>query len=142
LPRVRGGPFLRMATIVSLSLTPEILSEMDSAQSRLGFGSRSELIRASVSSLLAESQEVGQLQGEVSAILTVVHAHGAEGDVSRVKHEFEDVITTQIHNSFHGECVELFLLHGQAGRIKELYKELRTSKKIKYVKFVVNQGVK
>jgi CopG family nickel-responsive transcriptional regulator len=45
-----------MAKIISMSLTSELLDEIDTLQGELGFSGRSEVIRAGIRMLLADSR--------------------------------------------------------------------------------------
>jgi CopG family nickel-responsive transcriptional regulator len=58
--------------------------------------------------------------------------------VTKIKHRYLDVIHTQLHNRFkEGKCMELFILEGEAERIRELAAELQRSEENEYVKLLV-----
>jgi len=59
--------------IVSISLTEEILKEVDNLQKTLGFSGRSDAIRAGIRSFVSEEKQKAELSGDVHAILLVVH---------------------------------------------------------------------
>ena len=59
----------RRMPIVSISLTEEILKEIDSLQKNLGFSGRSDAIRAGIRSFVAEEKQKEDLSGNVNAIL-------------------------------------------------------------------------
>jgi CopG family nickel-responsive transcriptional regulator len=68
----------------------------------------------------------------------VIHGHEAENTVSEIKHNYVDVIHTQLHNRFEeGKCLELFILEGEAGRIRDLTRELKSSEKNDLVKLTI-----
>ena len=48
--------------IISISLTDEILNEIDKFQQELGFSGRSEVMRAGARMLLADNKEKGALK--------------------------------------------------------------------------------
>lgn len=124
--------------IVSMSLSREMAREMDALQKELGFSGRSELLRAGLRKMIAESREMERLAGERECILLVVHDKQAESEVIQAKHEFDDIIATQIHNNLRGgKCLELFLLAGPAERIQAMHNELQKNRKIGYVKLIV-----
>lgn len=124
--------------IISISLTDEILEEIDRLQNELGFSGRSEVVRAGVRMLLADSKEKGKLEGRLNSVLLLIHAQKVEDTVTEVKHEFEDIISTQIHNHLREDkCLEVFILEGDAARIKQLVQRFQTSRKLDYVKLVV-----
>lgn len=124
--------------IISISLPDEILEEIDKLQNELGFSGRSEVVRAGVRILLADSKEKGKLEGKLNSVLLLIHAQKVEDTVTEVKHEFEDIISTQIHNHLREDkCLEVFILEGDATRIKQLVQRFQTSRKLDYVKLVV-----
>jgi len=127
-----------MVKIISMSLSEDLLAEMDRVQKELGFSGRSEVIRAGVRMFLADNREKEKLAGKLDSILMVIHNQKAEDAVTKIKHSFEDIIKTQIHSHLKGDkCLEIFTLDGDARRIKELVKLLQASRKMDYVKLIV-----
>jgi len=124
--------------IISISLPDEILEEIDRLQKELGFSGRSEVVRAGARMLLADSKEKGKLEGRLNSVLLLIHSQKVEDTVTEVKHEFEDIISTQIHNHLREDkCLEVFILEGDATRIKQLVQRFQTSRKLDYVKLIV-----
>lgn len=124
--------------IVSISLNEGILDEIDKLQNELGFSGRSEVVRAGVRMLLADSRDKAVLEGKLNSVLLLIHSQKVEDTVTEVKHEFEDIISTQIHNHLREDkCLEVFILEGDAARIKQLVRQFQTSRKMDYVKLIV-----
>ena len=124
--------------IVSISLNDTVLKEIDRIQNAFGYSGRSEVIRAGVRLLISESKERDKLTGNINSILLVVHSQEMEGVVTEIKHKFEDITNTQIHShSRENKCLEVFVLEGDADRIKEMVRLFQTSRKIEYVKLLV-----
>ena len=124
--------------IVSISLNDTVLKEIDRIQNTFGYSGRSEVIRAGVRLLISESKERDKLTGNINSILLVVHSQEMEGVVTEIKHKFEDITNTQIHShSRENKCLEVFVLEGDADRIKEMVRLFQTSRKIEYVKLLV-----
>ena len=71
--------------IVSISLTEEILKEIDSLQKNLGFSGRSDAIRAGIRSFVSEEKQKEDLSGNVNAILLVVHNDEYDNQVNERK---------------------------------------------------------
>nr|QNO53241.1 putative nickel-responsive regulator [Methanosarcinales archaeon ANME-1 ERB6] len=125
-------------TIISISLTAEILNEIDKLQQELGFSGRSEVMRAGARMLLADNKEKENLEGRLNSVLLLIHTQKVEGTVTEIKHKYEDIISTQIHNHLREDkCLEVFILEGDAARIKQLVRLFRTSGKMDYVKLIV-----
>lgn len=125
-------------TIISISLKDEILEEIDRLQKELGFSGRSEVVRAGARMLLADNKEKEKLEGRLSSVLLLIHTQKVEDTVTEIKHDFEDIISTQIHNHLRGDkCLEVFILEGDAARIKQLVRLFHASGKMDYVKLVI-----
>jgi CopG family transcriptional regulator, nickel-responsive regulator len=124
--------------IVSLSMSTKMLGELDSLQKSLGFAGRSEAVRAGIKSLISENKSVDEAKGELHAILLVVHDEHDEYSLMDTKHKYENIIVTQIHNNLGNDsCLEVFVLKGDADKIRKLFKEFKSNDKMEYVKLVV-----
>ena len=123
--------------IVSISLTEEILKEIDSLQKNLGFSGRSDAIRAGIRSFVSEEKQKENLSGNVNAILLVVHSDEYDNQVNGIKHSYEDLITTHLHSKIEGDkCMELFMLKGEANSVSSITKDFQINKRMDTVKLV------
>lgn len=123
--------------IISISLSDKLLQEIDQLKDEVGFSGRSEVIRASTRMLIADNQEKNGLKGDINSILLLIHDQKSEDKVTEIKHDFEDIINTQIHSHLkEDKCLELFILEGDAQRITSLNQMFQTSRKMDYVKLV------
>jgi CopG family nickel-responsive transcriptional regulator len=114
-----------------------MLRELDRVQKSMGFSGRSEVIRAAIRMLLGEFKEES-LTGRVGGILLLIHGHEAESLVTNVKHNFLDIIHTQLHNRFkEGKCLELFLVEGESDRVKEMTRTFQKADSIELTRLVV-----
>jgi CopG family nickel-responsive transcriptional regulator len=124
--------------VISVSLNEKMLEEIDEIQKELGFSGRSEVVRAGARMLIADKREKESLFGEINSILLLIHSQHVESVVTKTKHEFEDITSTQIHSHLRGgKCLEIFILDGDAERIKEFVELFQTSGKMDYVKLIV-----
>jgi len=127
----------RRMPIVSISLTEEILREIDSLQKNLGFSGRSDAIRAGIRSFVSEEKQKENLSGNVNAILLVVHNDEYDNQVNGIKHSYEDLITTHLHSKIEGDkCMELFMLKGEADSVSSITKDFQINKRMDTVKLV------
>ena len=123
--------------IVSISLTEEILKEIDALQKNLGFSGRSDAIRAGIRSFVSEEKQKENLSGNVNAILLVVHSDEYDNQVNGIKHSYEDLITTHLHSKIEGDkCMELFMLKGEADSVSSITKDFQINKRMDTVKLV------
>ena len=128
---------IRHMPIVSISLTEEILKEIDSLQKNLGFSGRSDAIRAGIRSFVSEEKQKENLSGNVNAILLVVHNDEYDNQVNGIKHSYEDLITTHLHSKIEGDkCMELFMLKGEAESVSSITKDFQINKRMDTVKLV------
>jgi len=124
--------------VVSISLNEILINELDSLQMEHGYSGRSELIRAAIRLLITEVRESRRIEGNINALLLALHNQDSEHHVTHTKSKYLDMIHTQLHNKFKGgKCMELFILDGDADRIKELVKELQQNEENDYVKLIV-----
>ncbi|MFZ2070536.1 MAG: hypothetical protein WAV32_02815 [Halobacteriota archaeon] len=84
--------------VISVSLTDEILNEIDRLQKELVFSGRLEVIRAGARMLLADNKNRAALEGRLNYVLLLIHAQKVEDTLTEVKHEFEDIIFHKILN--------------------------------------------
>lgn len=124
-------------TIISISLSEKLLEEIDALKEELGFSGRSEVIRTSTRMLIADNQEKKDLMGDINSILILIHHQKAEDQVTEIKHDFEDIINTQIHSHLKDDkCLEIFIMEGDAQRMNTLRKLFQASRKMDYVKLI------
>jgi len=125
-------------TIVSLSFPDQMIRELDQIQDTGGFTGRSELVRAAVRLLIDDRKEKSSLLGHVNAVVVVTHDESNEAPITRLKHEFEDIVKTHIHSKIsHGNCVELFLVEGEGKKVASMTREFQKEEKMKSVKLIV-----
>lgn len=123
--------------IVSLSFPETMLKDMDGMQNSLGYTGRSELVRAGIRLLMQDVKEKEGLAGAVSAVVVVTHNEENEEKVTKIKHRFDNIVRTHIHNKLtKRNCVELFLLEGDAKDVARMAEEFQREDEIKSVKLV------
>lgn len=130
--------------ITSISLTDELLEKLDEYLSSRGYSSRSEAIRDAVRDALSEYELMKRMKGKVMATITMTYGYGkrsVEDRLSRLRHEFDDVITgnTHIHIAKR-HCLEVFVAEGMDARVFDLLDRIRTIKGIEHVKHTVTLG--
>jgi len=124
--------------VVSISLNDKILEDLEKVQEELGYSGRSETIRAAIRLFVNESRLQESMKGRVQGVLIVIHDHTAENKVSEIKHDYLDVIYTQLHNRFQeGKCLELFIIDGDAKRVIALVNRMRLIDDNEYIKLFV-----
>ncbi len=124
--------------VISISLNREILEETDRIQTELGFSGRSEVIRTALRMLIVNSKEKRALVGRLHSILLLLHHKKAENVVTEIKHDYEEITKSQSHHHLgEDKCLEVFVLDGNAEKIKEMERLFTTSRKMDYVELVI-----
>ena len=124
--------------IVSISINDNLLKELDNIQEDYGYSGRSELIRAAIRLIVNESRDKRKTTGNILALLIALHRYDIKQHVTHIQSKYLDVINTQLHSKFkEGKCMELFILDGNAARIKELSNELQKNEENDYVKLII-----
>ncbi|MDP3623404.1 MAG: CopG family ribbon-helix-helix protein [Methanobacteriaceae archaeon] len=125
-------------TIISISLNEKLLGELDSLKEDMGFSGRSDVIRAAARMLIDDNRQSKNISGNVNAVIFLIHSQKVEDKVTEVKHNYEDIINTQIHSHLKEEnCLEIFILEGDALRIKDLARKFRNCGKMEHLKVIV-----
>lgn len=121
------------AEVLSISLSADELASLTAMQEKLGFTNRSKLLRAGLQSLLAEYRLLDQLQGRHKVVFVVSHAKDHEADLGDLLHEFEDSVSTSLHQQSHHRCVEVVMAEGDARRLRELFSRFKSQKGVQQV---------
>lgn len=124
--------------IVSISLNSDMYDELERLKDEMGFAGRSEMVRAGIRAFVQEEKQKRDIAGEKNAILLVMHADEFDGEVAGIKHDYEDLITTHLHNKIEGDrCAEIFVLSGDGERIKGITHGFQTSRKMDDVRLLI-----
>ncbi len=124
----------------SVSIEDDLLDEFDHYCQQQHFATRSEAIRQ----ILRESlTQQAWLQGEkeTAATLTIVYDHHRSSladSLLELQHDHTDMIvaTTHVHLDHHN-CLEVIILRGRAGKLRELAGRLQGMKGIRQGQLVV-----
>jgi metal-responsive CopG/Arc/MetJ family transcriptional regulator len=117
--------------IISMSLDRETVGKLNAIQKKLGFRSRSKLMRATIDSLLNEYKVMEELAGHCDAVFTVTYNYGKKDALGHLLAQFEDVIRTEMHQHHEGVHLRVLIICGQAKRIRELFAALKTGKMVR-----------
>ncbi len=125
--------------IVSVSLTDRNMEMLEKIQETLGLAGRSEAIRVCLRSAETEARERESLAGDIEGVLIIVHDSHTSPGLDDARHEFQELITTQIHSHLSDhKCLEVFIIRGRAEMVKEMLSVFQRDDKLEYVKFVLS----
>lgn len=118
--------------VVSVSLPDDLVDDIDRAISANGYAGRSDIVRAAVREFLAHLTDAAD--GRRSATLTLLYPDGFERRVADIRHDYTDIVRSMVHAHAGENCLELFVLDGQARRIRQFEHALRAAKETRLVR--------
>lgn len=123
--------------MVSVSLTDKNVEVLEELMEEFGLGGRSEAIRVCLRSAGSELKEREALTGTVEGVLIVVHDSHSSPKLDEARHDYQSLITTQIHSHLkNNKCLEVFIIHGDADKVKDMLRIFQGNDRLDYVKFV------
>lgn len=128
-------------TVVSISLTTELLEKLDEFVERSNYSSRSEAIRVAVRDILSQFAMHDVELGRVMATVTVIY-ETEQSDISvrltEFRHAFEENIFGNMHLHIGGGfCVEIFILQGDRESVLRFVTRVRAVRGIREVKYTL-----
>jgi CopG family nickel-responsive transcriptional regulator len=131
--------FLITMSIVSLSIPKNLLEKVDQYAKEKGFANRSEIIRQALRAYMSESRRLDELQGRVTAIITIVYRREAQrSQITDVQHRFGPAVLTFLHTHIQeGYCVEIIVARADAQVIRALVQALKANEQISEAKVTI-----
>jgi len=125
-------------TRFSVSLPPSLLKKLDEALRNMQYENRSKAIHDAVRSFITEfewmQEEAGRITGAV-LVLYYLDKHGLLDEITRVQHQFKDVITSTLHvHVEENKCLDIIAVEGSVQRVRSLTQILTTKRGVKQVK--------
>ena len=128
-------------TIISISLSPELLDKLERFMKERGYSSRSEVIRDAVRDLMAEYELTRLEVGRVIATITVIsrhERHDVDERLMRLRHEYDHIVSGNMHiHLSEGYCLEIFIAEGAAEEILRFIGRIRAMRGIQQVKYTI-----
>jgi CopG family nickel-responsive transcriptional regulator len=133
------GTFLITMNIVSLSIPKNLLEKVDQYVKEQGFANRSEIIRQALRAYMSEGRSLSELQGRITAIITIVYQREAKrNQITDVQHNFGPAVLTFLHTHIQeGYCVEIIVARGDAKVINALVQALKANEQISEAKVTI-----
>ncbi len=130
-------------SVVSISVSDDLLEEIDGFVEDHGYSGRSELLREAARSLMGEFDD-SELEGrEIVSTVTVIFEFHGEHDVEskmiEMRHDHEDKVKSNVHSHIGDDyCMELFVLEGTLDDVREFVGALRPTDGVLSVNYSVN----
>lgn len=123
--------------IVSVSLTEDNLRALDRISSGFNLKGRSEAVRHSIKTAENEMKELSEMSGTVEGVLVIVHDEHGDSWISAIQHRYKTHIKTQLHSHFlNSRCLEIMIISSDAQGVKSILRDIYSTGKADYVKFV------
>jgi metal-responsive CopG/Arc/MetJ family transcriptional regulator len=123
--------------ILSISMDKGSLKRLNEVQKRLGFKSRSKMLRSAVLSLLKSHSELEALKGSVESVFVVTYTEGEKNNVSDLLHRFGKTVKTSMHHHESGIGVDILNISASAQKTRDLYNSLERNRCVRSVSCVV-----
>jgi CopG family nickel-responsive transcriptional regulator len=128
-------------TVISVSLTPELLNRLDEFVEISGYSSRSEALRLAVRDTLSQFALRRLEIRRVIATITVIserEMHGINSRLMDLRHEFDENVFGNMHLHIGGGyCVEIYLVQGDHDIVMKFITKVRAVKGIMEVRYTI-----
>ncbi|MFB6266809.1 MAG: CopG family ribbon-helix-helix protein [Halodesulfurarchaeum sp.] len=128
-------------TVVSVSMSEDLLARIDQFAEEHGYTGRSEVIREASRNLLGEFEDRGLADRELMAVVTVMFDYASTNVEERMidlRHEYERLVASNIHSHVGDHyCMELFVLEGRLEDISTFVGRIRATQETLSVDYSV-----
>lgn len=108
-------------TVISVSLTNDLLDRLDQFVKELGYSSRSEALRLAIRDTLNDFNLSKMQRGEILSTVTIISESNETSThlgLIDLRNGFDDIIFGNMHLHIEGGyCIEIFLVKGPSDRI-------------------------
>jgi CopG family nickel-responsive transcriptional regulator len=119
---------------ITISVEEPLLAQFESYIANHGYPTRSEAIKGLMRQALIEQE--WQKGTDVAGTISIVYDHHKRGTMEKltdVQHDFGGlIICTQHVHLDHHNCMEVIVLRGKAGQIRNLLTQIKSIKGIKH----------
>lgn len=123
---------------VGVTFPSELLSDFDKIIEDMGYRSRSKAIHDTVRTFVNEQKWLADIKGTKVGSITMIYNHEIrelESDLTDTQHSFESIICASMHvHLSQNKCLETIAVKGEAEKIKNLVKKLKSRRGVEEVK--------
>lgn len=117
--------------IISVSMDESALGRLSEAQRRLGFKSRSHLLRAAISSLMDSQDLLDPEEDHADAVFTIAYRSGSRDELGGLMRRYDDIISTEVHQHHRGTCLRVLILCGSGSRMNDFAGQIRKERGVR-----------
>lgn len=123
--------------VISISLDEDSVAALDGITDALELKGRSESVRFAIKSATAELKELDNFSGTVEGVLIMVHGSHGDAWLTQVQHRYGEIVKTQLHSHLQDRnCLEVMIISGDGGLLKDMMREIHSAGTCRYLKFV------
>ncbi len=128
--------------IVSFSIPSSLVGEMNDMLKKMGYSSRSEIIRDALRSFFYEKKEIEKSEGFLEGVVNIYHKEKADKLLSKVKHRNSELIKSYLHSHFqHSDiCLDILVVSGKIDEVRNLLYELESIKGVELIRTFSTPG--
>ena len=123
---------------ISISLSPQLLSEFNAAMRKAGFSDRSKAIQTALHSFIDQYEwQQSEMQNGAGTINMLYDNHTFDQDTlsTQIQHRYSGIISASTHIHLNADnCLETIMLKGEIKKMKELANSLSKNRGIKSIK--------
>ncbi|MCK4380681.1 MAG: hypothetical protein KAW51_06030 [Candidatus Lokiarchaeota archaeon] len=121
-----------MSPIISLQVSEDLLERFENVRNLSGFNSKSEALRDSIVSFIEKHEKFDNLEGYKLITVSLVYPFKEIiiNQITELYSQYHQIIKTVTDWRIAEKKIELLLLVGEIGTIKDLYKELAKIKDV------------
>lgn len=120
---------------IGVAIDEELLKKFDELNGRRGYTNRSEAFRDLIRDALIQ-ETAAAAESEVVGTLTLVYDHHVpmlQERLTEMQHEHHEEIISTLHVHLdHHHCLEVLVLRGRSGRIREIADRLIATKGVQH----------
>jgi len=128
-------------TVISVSLTPELLERLDAFVEKSGFSSRSEALRLAVRDSLSQFSLQSMQRGQVMSTVTIIsetESASSHLGILDLRNGFDNIIFANMHLHIEEElCIEIFLVKGDSEIVMNFVARSKTVKGVREVNYTL-----
>ena len=128
-------------TVISVSLTPELLERLDGFVEKMGFSSRSEALRLAVRDSLSQFSLQSMQRGQIMSTVTIIsetESASSHLGIMDLRNGFDDIIFGNMHLHIEeGLCIEIFLVKGGSETVMNFVARSKTVKGVQEVNYTL-----
>ena len=128
-------------TVISVSLTTDLLERLDDFVDKSGYSSRSEALRLAIRDSLNQHSLNRMERGTVMSTVTIIsESHEATTHVGlmELRNKFDELIFGNMHLHIEGGyCIEIFLVKGESSNVMDFVSKSKGVRGVMEVNYTI-----